>query len=243
MNIQGQTVIGISAPEDVIVLRDVWKIYRSKGAVIEALKGVNLNVRRAEIALIHGPSGSGKTTLLKIIAGLERPDKGSVIVDGYELTVLDEEGLALVRNTIVGYIPQDYGLVEEFTAWENVELPLLIAGFPRDKRESAVSSILEYVGLIHRKDVVVRKLSGGERQRVAIARALVNTPSVILADEPSANLDWENTVRVMELFRSIKKDFNTTIVIVSHDPRIIDFAEKFVLLYDGKIKEYRERTS
>ncbi|MEM0282779.1 MAG: ABC transporter ATP-binding protein [Sulfolobales archaeon] len=229
--------------DNVIILKDVWKIYRSGGFIVEALRGVTLHITRGEIALVHGPSGSGKTTLLKIIAGLERPDKGSVIVDGYELTVLDEEGLALIRNTVVGYIPQDYGLVEDFTAWENVELPLLIAGFPKDRRESAVASILEYVGLTHRKNVVVRKLSGGERQRVAIARALVNTPSVLLADEPTANLDWENTKVIMDLFKEIKRDFNTSIVIVSHDPRIIDYADKFILLYEGRVKEFRERSS
>jgi len=227
--------------EKVVVLRDVWKVYRSGEVVVEALKGVSMDVNRGEIVLVHGPSGSGKTTLLKIIAGLERPDKGSVVVDGYELTLLDEEGLAMIRNTIVGYIPQDYGLIEDFTTWENIELPLLIAGFPRKRREALVNDIMRYVGIQARATVPVKKLSGGERQRVAIARALVNTPSVLLADEPTANLDWENTLVVMELFKNIRRDFNTAIIIVSHDPRIIDYADKMIMLQEGRIKEYRER--
>jgi len=225
----------------VVILRDVWKIYRSREMVVEALRGVSLDIRRGEIILVHGPSGSGKTTLLKIIAGLERPDKGSVIVDGYELTMLDEEGLALIRNTIVGYIPQDYGLIEEFSIWDNVEMPLLIAGTPREKRESAVKEILEYVGIYGRARALVNKLSGGERQRVAIARALVNTPSVLLADEPTANLDWENTRIIMDLFKRIREDFNTAIIMVSHDPRIIDYADKLIFLHEGRIKEYAEK--
>jgi putative ABC transport system ATP-binding protein len=225
----------------VVILRDVWKIYRSREMMVEALRGISLDIRRGEIILVHGPSGSGKTTLLKIIAGLERPDKGSVIVDGYELTMLDEEGLALIRNTIVGYIPQDYGLIEEFSVWDNVEMPLLIAGTPREKRESAVKEILEYVGIYSRARALVNKLSGGERQRVAIARALVNTPSVLLADEPTANLDWENTRIIMDLFKRIREDFNTAIIMVSHDPRIIDYADKLIFLHEGRIKEYAEK--
>mgnify|MGYP001772753113 CR=1 FL=1 len=228
--------------EKVVILRDVWKIYRSGDLVVEALRGVSLDVHRGEMVLVHGPSGSGKTTLLKIIAGLERPDKGSVIVDGYELTLLDEEGLAMIRNTVVGYIPQDYGLIEELSTWENIELPLLIAGLPKKKRESLVSDILRYVGILSRASVPVKKLSGGERQRAAIARALVNTPSVLLADEPTANLDWENTQLVMELFKNIKRDFNTALIIVSHDPRIIDYADKMILLQEGRIREFKERT-
>lgn len=224
---------------DAVVLKDVWKIYRSGGEVVEALRGVNLRVRKGEILIVYGPSGSGKTTMLRIIAGLERPDRGVVVVDGYDLTLLDEEGLALIRNTVVGYIPQDFKLVDDLTAWENVELPLLVAGAPKDKREAAVSAVLEYVGLLSKAKVKVGRLSGGEKQRVAIARALVNTPTVLLADEPTANLDWTNTKRIMELFRGIRKDFGTTVILVSHDPRITDYADRVVLLYEGVIREYR----
>ena len=187
--------------------------------------------------LICGEAGAGKTTLLRIIAGLERPDRGEVIVDGYNLNMLDELGLAMLRNTVVSYIPQDYGLIEELTVWENVEIPLLLAGTAKDVREVKVSEVLEYIGLINKANTKVAKLSGGEKQRVAIARALVTTPSALLADEPTANLDWDNAVKVAELFRRIKDDFNTTVIIVTHDPRLLDFMDRSMNLIYGKLKE------
>ncbi len=223
--------------EIVILLRDVWKGYRVGSTVNYVLRGVNAEFYKKEIVGIHGPSGAGKTTLLRIIAGLERPDRGEVVVDGYNLNMLDELGLAMLRNTIVSYIPQDYGLIEELTVWENVEMPLLLAGIPKDVREVKVSEVLEYIGLLSKSRIKVSKLSGGERQRVAIARALVTTPSALLADEPTANLDWENAVKVAELFRRIKDDFDTTVIIVTHDPRLLDFMDRSMNLVDGKLKE------
>ena len=225
-----------------VILRDVWKIYRDpKVGEVVALKGVNLVVRRGEIMVIHGPSGSGKTTLLKLIAGLAKPDRGDVIVDGYNISMLDEEGLAMIRNTVVGYIPQDYGLVEDMTVYENVELPLVIAGIPKRVREERVMEILSYIGLRGAAHKSVKYLSGGEKQRVAIARAMVNTPSVILADEPTANLDWDNSLRALEMLRGLNKDFKTTVIIVSHDPRVIDYADRAVIMVGGVLKSYRER--
>ncbi len=223
--------------EPVIILRNVWKYYKSKHGSIAALKGVNLVVHRGEIIGIQGPSGSGKTTLLKIIAGLERPDIGDVVVEGYNLNLLDENALALLRNTIVGFIPQDYGLVEELSVYENIEIPLLLAGMERDERKARILELLQYIGLEKRERVKVKYLSGGEKQRVAIARALANTPSIILADEPTANLDWENAERVLQLFRKVNKDFNTTIVIVSHDPRVLEYVDRRLILYDGVLRE------
>ncbi len=221
----------------VVVLYDVWKSYRSKGGSSIALKGVNLNVVRGEVVGIHGPSGAGKTTLLKIIAGLERPDRGEVIVEGYNLNQLNEDGLAMLRNTIVSFIPQDYGLIEELTVYENIELPLLLAGIDREERRARVMELIEYIGLRGKEHVKPKYLSGGEKQRVAIARALANTPSVLLADEPTANLDWENALRVMELFKKVNRDFRTTIIIVSHDPRVLKFVDRRLVLQDGVLKE------
>ncbi|HWQ16694.1 MAG TPA: ABC transporter ATP-binding protein [Sulfolobales archaeon] len=227
--------------EPVVILRDVWKIYRDpKVGETMALKGVNLVVNRGEIMAIHGPSGSGKSTLLKLIAGLLRPDRGDVIVDGYNLSMLDEEGLAMIRNTVVGYIPQDYGLVEDLNVYENVELPLLIAGVPKKIREEKVSEILEYMGLRSMASKPARFLSGGEKQRVAIARAMVNTPSVILADEPTANLDWDSSMRALDMLKSLNRDFKTTVIIVSHDPRVIDYADRAVIMVSGVLKSYKE---
>ncbi len=221
----------------VVLLKDVWKGYKTGSSITYVLKGINAEFYRKEIVGIHGPSGAGKTTLLRIIAGLERPDRGEVIVDGYNLNMLDELGLAMLRNTVVSYIPQDYGLIEELTVWENVEIPLLLAGTTKDVREVKVSEVLEYIGLINKANTKVAKLSGGEKQRVAIARALVTTPSALLADEPTANLDWDNAVKVAELFRRIKDDFNTTVIIVTHDPRLLDFMDRSMNLIYGKLKE------
>ena len=227
--------------EPSVILRDVWKIYRDpKVGEIIALKGVNLVVEKGEIMAIHGPSGSGKSTLLKLIAGLLRPDRGDVIVDGYNISMLDEEGLAMIRNTVVGYIPQDYGLIEDLNVYENVEIPLLIAGVPKKIREEKISGILDYMGLKKMASKTVRFLSGGEKQRVAIARAMVNTPSVILADEPTANLDWDSSLRALEMLKSLNRDFKTTVIIVSHDPRVIDYADRAVIMVGGVLKSYKE---
>lgn len=223
--------------EVVVWTYDLWKVYKTPHGTVSALKGVSLSVRRGEIVGIHGPSGSGKTTLLKILAGLERPDRGEVVVDGYDLNQLDDNGLAMLRNTVVSLIPQDYGLIEDLTVFENIELPLLLAKVPREERRSRVMELIDYMGLRGRERARPRQLSGGERQRVAIARALANTPSVLLADEPTANLDYENAIRVLELFKRVNKDFGTTIVIVSHDPRVLRYVERSFIIRDGVLKE------
>ncbi len=225
--------------EYTIIIRNLWKSYRDgRGSVIHALKGIDFHAAKGEMIVIHGPSGSGKTTLLKIIAGLEKPDRGVVVVGGYDLGYLDDDQLAMIRNTVVGYIPQDYGLVDELSVAENIELPLLIAGIPKSERHRRVKEIASYIGLTDLMSRPVKSLSGGQKQRVAIARALVNTPKIILADEPTANLDWDNSAKIMELFKHVKEDFETTVVIVSHDPRVTDYADRLLTMSDGKLKEY-----
>jgi putative ABC transport system ATP-binding protein len=221
----------------VAIVRNVWKYYSISGRMIAVLKNVNLHVYRGEIVCIHGPSGAGKTTLLKILAGLERPDQGEVIVDGYNLTLLDDDGLASLRTNVVSYIPQDYGLIDDLTVYENIEIPLMIVGLGGEERRSRIHGLLEYMGLLGRENVKVKHLSGGEKQRVAIARALAVTPSLLLADEPTANLDWENAKKVLEMILRISKDFETSIVIVSHDPRVLEYAHRKYLMYDGVLKE------
>ncbi len=225
--------------EYTIIIRNLWKSYRDgRGSVIHALKGIDFHAAKGEMIVIHGPSGSGKTTLLKIIAGLEKPERGVVVVGGYDLGYLDDDQLAMIRNTVVGYIPQDYGLVDELSVAENIELPLLIAGIPKSERHRRVKEIASYIGLTDLMSRPVKSLSGGQKQRVAIARALVNTPKIILADEPTANLDWDNSAKIMELFKHVKEDFETTVVIVSHDPRVTDYADRLLTMSDGKLKEY-----
>ena len=223
--------------EPVVVLRNVWKTYVEGDQTVTILRNVNAVFQRGEIAGIHGPSGSGKTTLLKIIAGLDRPDRGEVIVDGYNLNMLDDLGLSMLRNTIVAYIPQDYGIIDELTVRENIELPLLVGGMSREEIDKKVSEVLKYIGLENKASSKPHRLSGGERQRIAIARALVTTPTVLLADEPTANLDWRNAIRVAELFHKIRDDFGTTVIIVTHDPRLLEYVDRSMNLLDGMLKD------
>lgn len=223
--------------EPVVVLRNVWKTYVEGDQTVTILRNVNAVFWRGEIAGIHGPSGSGKTTLLKIIAGLDRPDRGEVIVDGYNLNMLDDLGLSMLRNTIVAYIPQDYGIIDELTVRENIELPLLVGGMSREEIDKKVSEVLKYIGLENKASSKPHRLSGGERQRIAIARALVTTPTVLLADEPTANLDWRNAIRVAELFHKIRDDFGTTVIIVTHDPRLLEYVDRSMNLLDGMLKD------
>jgi putative ABC transport system ATP-binding protein len=221
----------------VVIVKNIWKYYSYMGQRIAILKGINAALYRGDIACIYGPSGAGKTTFLKILAGLERPDVGEVIVEGYNLTLLDDDALSMLRTTIVSYIPQDYGLIDDFTVYENVELPLLVSGVLEEERRVLILETLRYMGIADKMHTKVRYLSGGEKQRVAIARALVVTPSLLLADEPTANLDWENAKKVLELLTRINKDFKTTVVIVSHDVRVLEFANRRFALYDGILKE------
>lgn len=223
----------------VAIVRNLWKYYTMCGRTVPVLRNVNLHIYRGEILCIHGPSGAGKTTLLKILAGLERPDQGEVIVEGYNLTLLDEDGLAALRANVISYIPQDYGLIEDLTVYDNIEIPLMIIGLGEEERKSRIHSLLEYMGLLGKENIKVKVLSGGEKQRVAIARALAVTPSLLLADEPTANLDWENAKKVLELIMKISKDFETAIVIVSHDPRVLEYAHRKYVLYDGIISEVK----
>ncbi|MCS7108077.1 MAG: ABC transporter ATP-binding protein [Sulfolobales archaeon] len=225
-----------------VLLRDVWKSYKFGSELTTVLRNVNAAFKKGEMIGIHGPSGSGKTTLLRIIAGLERPDRGDVIISGYNLNLLDEVGLSMIRNSIVSYIPQDYGLVDTLTVFENIEIPLLISGVDKVSRVKSVSEVIQYMGLKGKENLTPSHLSGGERQRVAIARALVTTPSVLLADEPTANLDWSNAIKVMELFRNVRKDFNTTIVIVTHDPRVLEFVDRSLNMVEGTLKEITPKT-
>ncbi len=220
----------------VVILRGVSKAYLVGMKKFIILRNVTAEFYRGEIIGIHGPSGAGKTTLLRIIAGLERPDTGKVIVSGYDLGTLDEAGLSLLRNNVISYIPQDYGLVEDFTVQENVEIPLLIGGVRKEVRKERVVEALSYVGMRGKEKVRIRYLSGGEKQRVAIARALVTTPSVLLADEPTANLDYKNAMRVAEVLKRISRDFGTTVIIVTHDQRILDLMDRCYTLVEGVLR-------
>lgn len=204
---------------------------------IDVLNGINLHVRQGEILSIVGPSGAGKTTLLQIMGTLDRPDRGSVRFDGTDIFSLSDFRLARFRNSNIGFVFQFHQLLPEFTMAENVAMPALIGGMNRREAFGKASSLLDYLGLADRLNHKPAQLSGGERQRAAVARALINTPKVILADEPSGSLDSRNRDELHKLFFSLRRDLGQTFVIVTHDEMLASQADRKVEMRDGVITE------
>ncbi len=223
-------------PDLVIQVQEVTKIYRMGSVEVPALRGVSFEVSRGELVAIMGPSGSGKSTLMNILGCLDRPTSGEYILDGQPVATLNDDQLALIRNRKVGFVFQNFNLLPRLTAWDNVELPLRYAGMLRGTREKARAA-LEAVGLGERLHHKPNELSGGQQQRVAIARALVNNPAIILADEPTGNLDTRSGEEVMALLVSLNRDQGTTIVLVTHDPEIAAYAERVIHIRDGRIEK------
>ncbi len=199
---------------------------------IEVLRGINLEIKRGEKIFLCGPSGAGKTTLMYTLAGLEKPDKGTIMIGDQELYKLSKSNQARLRNQRMSYIFQNYYLLPELTAVENVLIPALIGG--RSKKELAIKT-LERVGLGHRTDHLPAELSGGEQQRVAIARALVNEPEIIFADEPTGNLDSKNGDEVMQMLMELSDEYNATLVVVTHDPELAKMGDRTLIVKDGII--------
>ncbi len=202
-----------------------------------ALRGVNLSIENGEFTALVGPSGSGKTTLLQIIGLLDQPTSGSVCINGKDVTHLSRDQRADLRRGSIGFIFQFFALIPTLTAYENVEMPLLLNGVKGSERRERANEMLEAVGLSDRAHHRPDQLSGGQQQRVSVARALAIRPSLILADEPTANLDTENGKQVMELMQRLNKETGTTFVFATHDPRVIKFANRVVTLRDGLIVE------
>ncbi|MCD6164887.1 MAG: ABC transporter ATP-binding protein [Candidatus Odinarchaeota archaeon] len=221
--------------EVVVETIDLCKVYRMGLTEIHALKNVNLKVYRGEMVAVVGPSGSGKTTLLNLIGTLDKPTSGKIYIDGEDITTKSEKELTLLRRRKIGFVFQFYNLIPVLTAYENVELPLLISGVPKKEREERVRRLLEMVGLEDRMNHRPDELSGGEQQRVAIARALVNNPSIILADEPTGDLDTETGLMVVQLMRKLAKEEDSTVIMVTHDPQISEIADRIIYLRDGRI--------
>ena len=203
----------------------------------KALRGVDLSVQNGEFTALVGPSGSGKTTLLQLIGLLDQPTSGTVFINGKEATRLNRDQRADLRKGTIGFIFQFFALIPTLTAYENVELPLLLNGMKPAERKARVNEMLEAVGLTDRAHHRPDQLSGGQQQRVAVARALSIKPSMILADEPTANLDTENGKQVMEIMQKLNKDTGVTFVFATHDPRVIGYAKRVVTLRDGMIVE------
>jgi putative ABC transport system ATP-binding protein len=218
-----------------IELKDLMRVYKTGKSEVIALRGVNLDVKEGEIITIMGPSGCGKTTLLNLIGGLDRPTAGSIVVDGQNIVDLSDANLVRYRRERIGFVFQFFNLVPTLTAYENVELPMRLSGKPRSYRESRVDELLELVNMkdraVHRPD----ELSGGEQQRIAIATALANDPEVILADEPTGELDTKTGREVLQLFKTLRDKYNKTEIIVTHDLRISEFADRSLTIIDGLI--------
>lgn len=220
--------------EFIVQLEDVHKSFIMGKEAVPALRGVTLNVRRGEILCMMGPSGSGKTTLLNIIGGLDTPSRGHVIVDGENVVSLSEEKLARLRLRKMGFVFQNFNLLSNFTALENVQVPMVLLGQRDSKR---ARELLKLVGLGDRMTHYPSELSGGQQQRVAIARALANDPPLIIGDEMTGDLDTATSYEVMELIAQLNRERGTTIVYVTHDPRMSTFAHRVINMRDGRLAE------
>ncbi len=224
---------------EIIRLEDIRRIYRVGNQEVRALDGVSLSVFRNEYVAIMGPSGSGKSTLMNILGCLDSPDSGRYVLNGVDVSEMDDGELADVRNREIGFVFQSFNLLPRYNALENVALPMVYAGVPAGERREKAAQALRSVGLEDRMDHRPNELSGGQRQRVALARALINNPSIILADEPTGNLDTHTSVEIMRLFDEIYRGGNTVIV-VTHEEDIAAYAHRVIRLRDGRVESDTE---
>jgi putative ABC transport system ATP-binding protein len=226
----------------VIELQDVARIYKIGEVETAALRGVNLTIEEGEFVAVVGPSGSGKTTMLQLMGCLDRPTSGHVIINGQDASRLNANRRADLRKGTIGFVFQFFALIPGLTAYENVELPLLLAGAKKAERRERASELLKAVDLTDRARHRPDQMSGGEQQRVAIARALATHPLLVLADEPTANLDTENGHQIMEIMQRLNEETGTTFVFATHDPRVFPFARRLVEVRDGKVTENSKHT-
>lgn len=216
-----------------VEIRDLVKYYYTGDNVVKAVDHTSLNIERGKFTAIIGRSGSGKSTLLQIIGGLDRPDSGQVLIDGTDVFTLKESQLAAFRRKRIGFIFQDYNLIPSLNVWENIVLPIGLDG--RKVNVEEIDTIIKRIGLSDKKYVNPNTLSGGQKQRVAIARALATSPSIILADEPTGNLDSKTELEVISLMKNCVKEYNQTLIMITHDETIAQMADQIVMIEDGKV--------
>jgi len=227
--------------EPIIEVRDVTKIYKVGSEKIVALDKVNLTINKGEFCCLLGTSGSGKSTLLNVMAGIEKLTSGEIIIRNRKISKMSERELSIFRQKYLGFIFQSYNLISSLTAFENVELPLIFKEILPKRRKRMVKEIIKAVGLSGRARHKPSQMSGGQQQRVGIARAFVSSPEIVFADEPTGNLDTKTTMEIMNLIKGIAKEYNQTIVMVTHDSRIAEFADKVISIHDGQIVEVQNK--
>ena len=226
-----------------VEVENLHKNYFLKGETVKALRGVNLKVARGEYLSIMGPSGSGKTTLFNIVGGIDRPTEGKIIIEGTDVSEMSSKEMAWLRSRKIGYIFQTFNLIPVLTALDNVALPMIFAGLPKDQRIKKATELLTLVGLGDRLHHRPTELSGGQQQRVAIARALANDPAIILADEPTGNLDLNTGFAIVQLLYRLKVERGTTVICATHDLKMIDISDRVLFLRDGAIENIEKRRS
>ena len=219
----------------IIEFKNIKKSFGTGEGIVEALKGVNLSIEKGEMVAIMGPSGSGKSTLLSILGFLDKPDEGSYFFDGKETKNFNDKKLAGIRNKYVGFVVQNFALVEDYTVYENIEIPLIYSKVSKGERKKRINQLLIKFHIEDKKNKLPKELSGGQNQRVAIIRALVNNPEVILADEPTGALDQKTGKEVIETFRKLNKD-KKTVIIITHDKNIADMCDRTIYIKDGMIE-------
>ncbi len=227
--------------EYVVRAKDLIKEFQMGQETTRALNGVSLDIKRGEYISIMGPSGSGKSTFFNMIGGLDKPNKGSVFINDVDMAQLDAQELAFLRCHTIGYIFQSYNLIPVMTALENVMLPTIFAGKPSEEGTARAMELLEIVGLGHRLHHKPSELSGGQQQRVAIARSLANNPSIVLADEPTGNLDLKTGTEIIALMRKLNKEQGVTIISATHDHKMVDVSDRVVWIRDGRVDKIENR--
>ncbi|MGD2135947.1 MAG: ABC transporter ATP-binding protein [Gemmatimonadales bacterium] len=232
-----------SSPSRVPAVRtdEVWKIYEQDGLSVEAVRGVTLTIESGEFVVLAGPSGSGKTTVLNMLGGLTMPSRGGVWIDGQDLVEMPRRERARLRLERVGFVFQAYNLLPVLTAEENAEFSLLLRGLPGDERRRRVRDLFERIGIGGLEDRRPSKLSGGQQQRVAVARAVIGEPALVLADEPTANVDSATSLGLLDLMTQLNEELGTTFVFATHDPRLMERARRLIRLVDGAIESDERR--